>query len=813
MTSERWNRLRRLFERAVDLDPAERKRFLDEHCGDDHELRQEVEALLASDADESQWTGDGADEASPPGERPLPRRLDEFLLTEQLGHGARGTVYRARDASTGGEVAIKILSPALAASAHHRERFRREARAVEGLDHSGVVKVHGFREGDGVAYIVMDLVDGPSLAHELLLLRRGSRDSSVLSGSTENHFQAVARLVASVADSLHHAHTRGVIHRDVKPQNILVRPGGTPCLVDFGLARHEAEATMTVSGQIEGTPNYMSPEQVRAHRAGVDHRTDIYSLGVVLYELLCFRRPFDAPTSEQVLDKILRVRPVPVRRLAPNCPRPLATICRHAMERDPSRRYPTAEAMATDLHRFLEGEPILAKEPPLWRRVASFVSEHPRSIAAVAVLSLVTLLSYLWLTEGGRTERDVIYEQLQARLASVAPPAERRPADLDAIGRAEEFLQQVGDDARVREALDALSDRATNDETTLRRQRLVRVELSVAESASPTCRVVAQRLEPPAFEFGEPEVIASAVEKGERLTFELEPAFYVITVTDGEGGFTEMLRSFHEPGSLHELRAWVLKEPRLDKERRRIEGGPCFHDIGGGVGKVRADVADFLIEATCVTNREFLEYARAIDDPSVLPAHWSSLEKHDPERWLDLPVTRIRGNDARLFAEWSGMRLALYPEWLLAARGPENRLYPTGNDPDALAGFNVGRLSYPNSEFSKSDDPPTFDRYARWYLLFMRPVDATPETHLGPNRLYELFGNVEEWTDGPVSNPSDGRPVTAFGLGYIVGVANDEPIALTRARGLDLTKRLPRTYRGYNLGFRCARSLQPLRSP
>ncbi len=330
------------------------------------------------------------DEAIGEAQKEEERRLGDFRILREIGRGGMGTVHEAVQESLGRRVAIKVLAGSFSLDPKRLERFRREARATARIHHRNIVPVYEVGEADGSYYYAMEYIDGPSLdqviaqARETGEEKRGTGSSSAADGA---HIENTVEQVAELADGLEEAHRQGIIHRDVKPSNILVDRDGRHVLVDFGLV-HDVEAqTITRSGEMVGTLHYMSPEQVSRRR--VDPRSDVYSLGVTLYEALTLRAPHGGESDHEIQNAILFTEPAPPRKFNSRIGRDLETILLKALEKNPERRYQTAAEFAADLRRFLRREPIQARPPSAVRKLGRGVWKH--RVRVGALLSLVVL--------------------------------------------------------------------------------------------------------------------------------------------------------------------------------------------------------------------------------------------------------------------------------------------------------------------------------------------------------------------------------------------------------------------------------------
>jgi serine/threonine protein kinase len=358
------------------------------------------------------------------GQGPAPTSLGDFRIVREVGKGGMGIVYEAEQDMLERRVALKVLPFAAMMDPRHLQRFHNEARAAACLDHPHIVKVHAVGRERGVHYFAMQFIDGQPLSEVIRQLREQEKQAPMerkegtaanpsapvdaapmlapaaeitpLTGKRHRgreYFRKVAELGIQAAEALDHAHQLGIVHRDIKPGNLMLDGRGNLWVTDFGLAHiQQSEASLTMTGDLVGTLRYMSPEQALAKRAVIDHRTDIYSLGVTLYELLTLQPAFAGKDRQELLQQVAFEEPATPRRLNKAIPEELETIVLKAMEKNPAERYATAKEVAEDLRRFLMHEPIRAKRANLFQRARKWTQRHQSAVAAAAfVLALVTV--------------------------------------------------------------------------------------------------------------------------------------------------------------------------------------------------------------------------------------------------------------------------------------------------------------------------------------------------------------------------------------------------------------------------------------
>jgi eukaryotic-like serine/threonine-protein kinase len=408
----------------------ERGEFLARHPEIAGVLAECLDGLEFIRAAASELPRPAADPAGPGVEPPAGSQpttpLGDFRILREVGRGGMGVVYQAEQLSLGRRVALKVLPFAAALDARQLQRFKIEAQAAASLHHPNIVPVHAIGCDRGVHYYAMQFIEGQTVAAAVQGLREaaGMETDSTSEGpvahgsgasvspaeaaetrpalaalSTERstrsreYFRTAARLGVQAAEALEHAHRSGVVHRDIKPANLLLDAAGHLWVTDFGLAHVQGDPRLTVTGDLVGTLRYMSPEQALPGRGVVDHRTDVYALGVTLYELLTLTPAVGGRDRREVLHRLATQDPCPPRRLNPAIPADLQTIVLKAAAKEPGERFATAQELADDLRRFLADQPIRARKPSLANRAAKWARRHRPVVAAAAVAVVAAVVA------------------------------------------------------------------------------------------------------------------------------------------------------------------------------------------------------------------------------------------------------------------------------------------------------------------------------------------------------------------------------------------------------------------------------------
>lgn len=411
------------------------------------------------------------------------RRLGDFRIVRELGRGGMGVVYEAEQISMGRHVALKVLPFVALAHENSLQRFRNEVRAAAALDHPNIVSVYSVGEERGVHYYAMQLVRGRSLA-ELIEERKRSDISGQLSveqssdalatdngqlptdtqsvaaistiphSSNRGDYKTAARLGRQAAQALQHAHDQGVVHRDIKPSNLLVDDNEKLYVTDFGLARIEADASLTTTGDVIGTLRYMAPEQALAKRVVVDHRADVYSLGATLYELLTLEPVFAETDRAELLRRIAFDEPWPPRRLDRRIPAELEIIVLKAMAKSPEDRYQTVDQLAEDLQAFLDNRPIKAKSPTVLQRIMKWSRRHVAAVWAVAAILFALAVTLVmanvriakWYQEARRQEQSArAVSDFLTEILATANPNRAKRSDYTVRELLDDFSNSLGE--------------------------------------------------------------------------------------------------------------------------------------------------------------------------------------------------------------------------------------------------------------------------------------------------------------------------------------------------------------------------------
>lgn len=763
-------------------------------------------------------------------------QLAGFELREIIGEGAMGVVYVAQQSGLEREVAVKVLREELRILPESLRRFRDEAKILARLSHPSIVRVISANLDASPPAIVMELVDGYPLASLL--------DDTRLENSSIDPSRC-AELVADIAEGLQIAHDNKIVHRDLKPQNILLTRDGQPKIVDFGLSKILDRSDWTTrDGSRLGTTWYMSPEQAAEDCNELDHRSDVFSLGTILYELLTTERPFDGASELAVLARIRAVDATPPRKLNPRIPQDLETICLKALQKSPQDRYASAREFARDLRSFLAHESITARAPGWFARLRQGARRHRTALAAAVVIVATSLttwagLSYQAELKSRRENLALVesvvaiddFSNVSARRLSVARAAAgklRRSGHetktVEVLGQRLEKLRRdlleevesvkssmvigedVADDALVN-ALFALQRISTvyDDNEILnlldRRALAPRLSVSITDTAGrPLSGTVSHRsIDTITGQLGEAVSLGPLPVKQTRVFSGL----HRITVELPGIGRREFTR--HIVPGMPDLE-YIVRDAHVEgHEFQYIAGGALnLNDDDASMNPLngrRVEVQPFEIDRYEVSNRQYRRFLAAHPLMPV-PAHLRD-ERCAPGSPADeLPVVGVSWGEARAYAEWIGARLPTHAEWVLAARGSEGRRFPWGND------------GYRGNVFQERAPVRNEEEALDRYLKCAAAVRSSPDAST-PMGLHNMFGNVWEWTESPqpdkVETIRNSLSVFVFTSRIhrrvVLGAAWD-----AKEDGETLSRALSSlgdstSYRVHDVGFRCARSI------
>ncbi len=674
------------------------------------------------------------------------QRIAEFEIVREIGRGGMGIVYEAKDTLLGRPVALKILATHLTGFEPGVARFRHEARVVAALQHPGIVQVYRYGETGSLHYIAMEFVDGQTLAQ-----RMAHPPPDPQAGTAGRH-REMARIVGQIAEALDYAHTQGVIHRDVKPSNILVDAKGQAKLTDFGIALLASAETMHTHGTL-GTTYYMSPEQADASLAQIDHRTDVFSLGVVLYEGLCGQRPFEGDNNQQILRAICTQAAPPLRAQDSRIPRDLETVCQKALEKQPAGRYPTAAHLAGDLRCWQTGQPILARKPGVLRRVRRWAVAHRVKTLGI-VVGFFALLSA---TLGWHVK--TLHDDRVAWL-SVA-------TDLPGC---EVFIRDVDSDTtEVAHDRRGLGLAPTGDFALLPGQYRVSIIESFGEA------------------FAECDV--SLLPGRQHGT-----AVRLLGESDGlhSGRMVESRPTAPDTSSAKSIycRLAQSSEPAILGMVRipagEYEVGRADNDPDPLVRRRRVRIPEFLIDRSEVSNQEYKAFVDATGHRT--PDPW--IQFGYDARLADRPVIFITNADAEAYARWCGKRLPTAIEWEIAARYPDGRVLPWGSGvPPALPRPTVEGIA----RLRRADLELAYPEYCE-NTLSVRGLTGLATLH----GLHHMVTNVSEMTS--TISVNRGRSLVKRGAAWC-----DPPEYFDASYFWTM----PPDAKSVSVGFRCARSTAP----
>ncbi len=700
-------------------------------------------------------------------------RYGEFVLRREIGRGAMGTVWEAKQESLDRTVAVKILAGATASDPVWVQRFKIEAGAVAKLSHSGILPVYGIGETDGRHWFAMEYVAGQDLAARLA--EQGPLPP-----------RNAATVIRDAAKAIHHAHEHGVIHRDVKPANVMLRDDGRVTVTDFGLAKHLGSGALTTTGLLVGTPYYMSPELVNAKGTqDVGPASDVYGLGVTLYELLTGKPPFDAPNPMALLKLIGEKDPTPPTAIDPKIPRDLETILLTCMRKRPERRYASAEALADDLERFLDGQPIAVRRPGLGERVARFVSRN-RVATGVAAASVLVLLGAVLFFTNALKSQEADYER---RIREIL-------AEADTLADAGDVTAAEGLYAKAEEVSAETPEAKHHVHRARAGRQLIRLLQSGAIDHSAVHGAAAWRAapegrvrfvtEPPNVTVRARALRADGLEEDVAMPAgggEIEPGLYRIELS-APGYVDAVVNLVAVPGMDTEIHVALPKADDTTAGMKAFLGDwrPNAQTSGppapGHPVDVRRHGTAFLFDAHRTTNAEYAAFLAAQPEDlrrDLTPRAWRG--GRPPADALDRPVRGVTPDQAAAFATWRGKRLptrrefqtAVVPEVVMTVAHLQHPR-PPGTPPGAV---------HPEGRPAGADDVPTLA------LFELRGEKADPE---------EVLRGLRDLKKALATADDSLPPAAAVGPWTFTGRTRSGTAApaLGRLRGLEPGLRLAR---------------------
>jgi eukaryotic-like serine/threonine-protein kinase len=661
-------------------------------------------------------------------------QIGDFIIEKQLGSGGMGTVYQALQKSLNRKVALKVMSAGLLTTDESVERFHREARAAAKLHHTNIVAIYAEGQENGTCYFAMELIEGKTLEQIIREIKSNNTDkmkvvlssrfylsdtrtdSADKSGSTseniktstkiesyQKHFDSIARMIADAADALAYAHKNGIIHRDIKPSNLILGTNGRINLMDFGLARMIEEPSVTVTGAFLGTPRYMSPEQIKGSKSIIDHRTDIYSLGVTLYELLTLETPFSGETREQVVMQILSEELVRPRKIDHRIPKDLETICCKAMEKEPQQRYQNAGQMAEDLRRYVNHYAITAKRAGLAERAVKYVRRHKVLSAMTVLIAVITTLAvlagwnyftYRWVQKSAIPKvKRLIDEGSYSEALKIANKAQFfSPHDPELSALFSEFTKIVsvntnppGADIYVK-----LYNLPENKWTKLGKSPIDNIRMVYG--------LYSWRIKKPGYAY-----LERRVSLYDPLTFNLEkqdvrpPGMVKVN-----GGSTQL--------AILGMSQFSLDLPDFYIDRYEVENHQFQEFVSNGGYQNEKYWKETFIKAGVVISRSYAIKYFVDSTGRTGPAGW--INGKYPQGQDNYPVGGISWYEAAAYAEFVGKQLPTIYHW-------------------SLAGITTGNYAGTILQFSNFDDKG--------------PAPAGQYKSLGDYGTYDMAGNVQEW--------------------------------------------------------------------